>query len=270
MSAVPVPDDLWERMVPLLPPRRSRRNHNPGRLPVPNRVALAGIVCVLRRGGAWRDVPAQVVGCSEVTSWRRLRDWTEASVRPRLHAALLSESRAWGLLAMDDTAIDGFHVCALKGGDHVGPSPVDRARPGSRHHVIIDQHGTTPAAATISTRTAACCGRAESSRSSPDAGSLTVRALGAPGGWSSAHAPGSISSNGCGSATTAVPISAKGCWSRPAESSAFADSGRHSETISQGIEEAAAVKPTDLRPDPFDHLRWNCLGPPSSVAASRL
>ncbi|MBK3568247.1 transposase [Streptomyces sp. MBT62] len=73
MSADPVSDDLWERMVPLLPPRRSRRNHNPGRLPVPDRVALAGIVCVLRRGIAWRDVPAQVVGCSEVTSWRRRR-----------------------------------------------------------------------------------------------------------------------------------------------------------------------------------------------------
>ena len=43
---------------------------------------------------------------------------------------------------MDDTAIDGSHVRALKGGDYVGPSPVDRARPGSKHHVIVDQHGT--------------------------------------------------------------------------------------------------------------------------------
>ncbi|WP_405969099.1 IS5 family transposase [Streptomyces sp. NBC_00988] len=142
MSADLVPDDLWERIVPLLPPRRSRRYRNPGRLPVPDRVALAGIVYVLRKGVAWRDVPAQVVGCSGVTSWRRLRDWTEAGVWPRLHNALLGELRAWGLLAMDDTAIDGSHVRALKEGDHVGPSPVDRARPGSKRHVIVDQHGT--------------------------------------------------------------------------------------------------------------------------------
>lgn len=27
-------------------------------------------------------------------------------------------------------------------GDHVGPSPVDRARPGSKHHLIVDRHGT--------------------------------------------------------------------------------------------------------------------------------
>jgi transposase len=27
-------------------------------------------------------------------------------------------------------------------GAHTGPSPVDRARPGSKHHLITDQHGT--------------------------------------------------------------------------------------------------------------------------------
>lgn len=32
-------------------------------------------------------------------------------------------------------------------GDHVGPSPVDRARPGSKHHVIVDRHGTPLAVA---------------------------------------------------------------------------------------------------------------------------
>ena len=30
-------------------------------------------------------------------------------------------------------------------GDHVGPSPVDRGRPGSKHHVIVDRQGTPPA-----------------------------------------------------------------------------------------------------------------------------
>jgi len=43
---------------------------------------------------------------------------------------------------LDDCAVDGSHVRALKGGEHVGPSPVDRARPGSKHHLIVDHHGT--------------------------------------------------------------------------------------------------------------------------------
>lgn len=61
-------------------------------------------------------MPAETIGCSGVTCWRRLRDWTEASVWPRLHEILLAELRGAGLLDMDDAAIDGSHVRALKGG----------------------------------------------------------------------------------------------------------------------------------------------------------
>jgi hypothetical protein len=50
-----------------------------------------------------------------MTCWRRLRDWAEAGVRPRLHEILLAELRRAGLLDMDDFAIDGSHVRALKG-----------------------------------------------------------------------------------------------------------------------------------------------------------
>ncbi len=39
---------------------------------------------VLRTGVAWRDLPAETVGCSGVTAWRRLRDWTEAGVTARI------------------------------------------------------------------------------------------------------------------------------------------------------------------------------------------
>ncbi|MFB7256845.1 IS5 family transposase [Streptomyces nojiriensis] len=148
MRADLVPDDLWQRIAPLLPSTLERRHRYPGRLRVPYRVALAGVMYVLRTGVAWRDVPAEAVGCSGVTAWRRLRDWTEAGVWPRLHAALLTDLRRASLLDVDDCAVDGSHVRALKGGDHVGPSPVDRGRPGSKHHLIVDRHGI-PLAVTL-------------------------------------------------------------------------------------------------------------------------
>lgn len=78
-----------------------------------DRTALAGIVYVLRKGVSWADVPAERIGCSGVTSWRRLRDWTEAGVWARLHEVLLVELRRADLLDMDDCAIDGSHVRAL-------------------------------------------------------------------------------------------------------------------------------------------------------------
>ncbi|GAA2774983.1 hypothetical protein GCM10010493_84110 [Streptomyces lavendulae subsp. grasserius] len=69
-----------------------------------------------RAGVTWADVPTEAIGCSGVTCWQGLRDWTEAGVWPRLHAILLPELRKAGLLDMDDAAIDGSHVRALKGG----------------------------------------------------------------------------------------------------------------------------------------------------------
>ncbi len=110
-----------DRVTPLLPPRPARRYRFPGRKPVEDRVALGGIISVLRTNVAWRDVPAEKVGCSGVTCWRRLREWTEAGVWPRLHEMLLAELRTAGLLEMDDVAVDGSHVRALKGGITLAP-----------------------------------------------------------------------------------------------------------------------------------------------------
>ena len=104
-------------MLPARPPRRRRF---PGRLPVDDRVALAGIVFVLKTGISWNQLPAQVVGCSGVTCWRRMRDWTEAGVWPALHA-LLAQLRAASLLDLDRCAVDASHVHALKGGIMWGP-----------------------------------------------------------------------------------------------------------------------------------------------------
>ncbi|MEV7834920.1 IS5 family transposase [Streptomyces subrutilus] len=143
-----VADDLWERVAPLLPPAPERRRRHPGRLRVPDRAALAGIMYVLRTGVAWRDVPAETVGCSGVTAWRRLHDWTEVGVWPRLHAALLAELRRADSLDLDDCSVDGSPVRALKGGITSAPRPSPRARPGSKHHLIVDRHGT-PLAVTL-------------------------------------------------------------------------------------------------------------------------
>ncbi|MFV5998386.1 transposase [Streptomyces sp. NPDC056231] len=68
MHADLVPDDLWERVPPLLSPIPERHHRYSGRLRVPDRRALAGDMYVLRTGVAWRDVPAETVGCSGVTA----------------------------------------------------------------------------------------------------------------------------------------------------------------------------------------------------------
>ncbi len=45
-------------------------------------------------------------------------------------------------------AIDASFVRALGGGERTGPSPVDRRKKGSKHHVLTDGHGVPLAATT--------------------------------------------------------------------------------------------------------------------------
>jgi transposase len=115
-----VPDGSRERVDPLLSRPRARRSRHPGRRPVDDPAALAGIVFVLQTGIAWNQLPTGLVGCSGVTCWRRLRDWTEAGVWPVLHELLLAELRADDRLDLDRWAVDGSHVRAHKGGPMSG------------------------------------------------------------------------------------------------------------------------------------------------------
>ena len=90
-----VSDGLWERLEPLLP-RRQRRFRYPGRKPLDDRRVLQGILFVLHTGIGWEHLPQELgFGCG-MTAWRRLRDWQEAGVWERLHAALLAELHAAG------------------------------------------------------------------------------------------------------------------------------------------------------------------------------
>lgn len=83
-----VPDSLWEEVAPLLPQRPSRRTRSAGRPPVDDRTALAGIAYALKTGTRWNDLPADAIGCSGVTCWRRLRNWIEAGSWPAVEALL--------------------------------------------------------------------------------------------------------------------------------------------------------------------------------------
>jgi hypothetical protein len=75
MATELLPDGLWARIAPLLPPKPRS-----GRPRVSDRAALTGILFVLKPGITWEYLPAEM-GCgSGMTCWRRLRDWYQAGV----------------------------------------------------------------------------------------------------------------------------------------------------------------------------------------------
>ncbi|MGW6202173.1 IS5 family transposase [Streptomyces sp. NPDC055089] len=134
-----VEDDLWARIEPLLPPWPER---SPGPKPVEDRLCLQGILYVLHQDIAWQLLPLELGFGSGQTCWRRLDRWQQAGVFEQLHRLLLAELNAAGVLDWSRACVDGSHIRAKKGGAATGPSPVDRRKTGSKHHLICDGKGT--------------------------------------------------------------------------------------------------------------------------------
>ena len=139
MAAPLLPGPLWDLVEPFLPtpPRRPKG----GRPRVSDRASLTGILFVLRSGIPWQMLP-QELGCgSGMTCWRRVRDWQQAGVWDLIHFALLD----W--LARDDqidgsrAVVDSCSIRAVYGGEQTGPNPTDRAKRGSKRHLICDGRG---------------------------------------------------------------------------------------------------------------------------------
>lgn len=139
-----VSDELWERIEPLLP---ELPPHPQGGRPwVGNREALTGILFVLRSGIPWEMLP-QEMGCGcGMTCWRRLRDWQAAGVWDQLHRVVLDDLREADKIDCSRAVVDSASLRALAGGSKTGPNPTDRAKPGSKHHVITDAQGIPLAA----------------------------------------------------------------------------------------------------------------------------
>ena len=132
-----VRDELWETVKPMLPATsRAREAADRGSR---TGCAFNAIVFVLFTGIAWQHLPREM-GCSPATAHRRLREWQAAGVFGGCTKSSCGRSTPPG----GSTGRPRSSTAATSGrfkGALTGPSPVDRARTGSKHHLLTDSTG---------------------------------------------------------------------------------------------------------------------------------
>lgn len=103
-----VPDELWDAIHPLFPPKKVRPQGG-GAKRSDDRPLLVGIVYITTTGTAWRKVPPWC-GVAHASLYRRFTEWTTAAVWTRLLDSLTPDHdphcwcRAVALLAMQHAA----------------------------------------------------------------------------------------------------------------------------------------------------------------------
>jgi len=108
-----LPEDLWRRIEPLLPPEPPKPKG--GRPRLSDKAALTGILFVLKTGIPWEYLPREM-GCgSGMTCWRRLRDWQVCGFWDKLHQVLLQSLYDAGKINLSRVCIDSSHIQAKKG-----------------------------------------------------------------------------------------------------------------------------------------------------------
>src|SRR6266536_2831802 len=136
-----VSDALWALVQPLLPPPKPRRFRYPGRKPIQDRQVLTGILCVLKTGIPWEDLPIEMgCGCG-MSCWRRLQLWQQHGVWFQLYQLLLTHLEEAGKIDWARAAVDSTFARAFGGVEDSGPNPTDRGRPGVKQHVLVDAQG---------------------------------------------------------------------------------------------------------------------------------
>lgn len=100
-----IPDEIWERIAPLIPAPPKVHRFGGGRPRVPDRQVLGGIFFVLRTGCQWRALDATAI-CDGSTAHRRFQEWQRAGFFDALWRQALGDYDAqvgidWAWLSID-------------------------------------------------------------------------------------------------------------------------------------------------------------------------
>jgi putative transposase len=132
-----LPDELWERIRVVLDRRYPKAVT--GRPRADLRRVLDGIIYRMRSGVQWNQLPRVFGANSTVHGWFQ-RFVTDGVLR-EIWAGLVRECEELGGVCWEWQAADGVMGKSRFDGDARGPNPTDRAKSGTKKHLIVEAHG---------------------------------------------------------------------------------------------------------------------------------
>ena len=135
-----VPRRLWRIMKKHLP-AEAPPSPSGGRPRIGNRAVLHGIWYVLWTGCQWKAVQRTWFGASSSVLHERFQTWQEQGIWDPVFGALVKFYRRERRIQWQWQAVDSRSCAAPLGGADTGKNPTDRAKRGSKIHILVDQRG---------------------------------------------------------------------------------------------------------------------------------
>lgn len=132
-----VSDELWERIEPMLEKRYPRAAT--GRPRADLRLMLDAIIYRMRSGVQWNRLPRTFGPDSTAHDW--FQRFSADGVLKEIWAELVAECDELGAVFWEWQSADGVMGKSRFCGGARGPNPTDRAKPGTKKHVIVEQDG---------------------------------------------------------------------------------------------------------------------------------
>jgi putative transposase len=132
-----LPDTVWERVRPLLPPERPKPKG--GRPQMDDRKALNAIFYILRTGCQWKTLPRSLGAPSTVHD--RFQAWVQSGLFSRLWQVGLKDYAGEVGIEGNWLAMDGALVKAPLGRKATGPNPTDRDKSGTERSLLVEGRG---------------------------------------------------------------------------------------------------------------------------------
>src|SRR3712207_4685346 len=103
MSTGDLTDAQWQRLAPVLPPRRPAKGSKGGRPAEDHRRIVNGLLWLDRSGARWRDIPERY-GPWQTLATRFYR-WQQQGIWPRILDTLQAHTDAAGQLAWEGHSV---------------------------------------------------------------------------------------------------------------------------------------------------------------------